>query len=109
MTFKSLEDVEEFIKEHKNESKLHSAIHFIIKEIKSDNKNYIGKTITDDYCNGLFGRGSYDDKIIIASGNGWVVGKTINDYSRENSFEFATFAENEDMEELIGSWSVEEN
>lgn len=56
------------------------------------------------FCNGFFGRDSYDDKIVIASGEDWVVGKTV----REGINEFAQFDDPEEMEDLIGRWTEEE-
>jgi hypothetical protein len=38
------------------------------------------------FCNGYFGRDSYNDKVIIASGEDWIVGK-----SRCDGVEFAKF------------------
>lgn len=56
------------------------------------------------YCNGYFGRDSYDDKIIIASGTDWIVAQT-----DEGSHEFAIFDEGENVERCIERWSREEN
>lgn len=55
------------------------------------------------FCNGYFGRDSYSDKIIIASGTNWIVGK-----SDDGSNEFASFDNEEEMENLIGKWGIEE-
>ena len=55
------------------------------------------------FCNGYFGRDSYDDKIIIASGEDWIVAKAD---SGQN--EFASFDSTEDMERLIGEGNKEE-
>jgi len=64
---------------------------------------FVGTTIYG-FCNGYFGRDSYDDKVIIASGENWIVGKTQYGY-----VEFASFDDGEEMEELIASWSVRED
>lgn len=61
------------------------------------------------YCNGFFGLDSYEDKIIVASGDGRIVGKTVRDYGRKDNFEFATFGENDNMEKMIKFWSVKDN
>lgn len=55
------------------------------------------------YCEGLF-RNCYDDKTIIASGENWIVVKDELD-----EVKFATFDENENMEELIKDWSKRDN
>lgn len=55
------------------------------------------------FCNGYFGRDSYNNKIIIASGDDWVVTK--DNYGMS---EFASFGNEDDMEELITSWNKEE-
>lgn len=52
------------------------------------------------YCDGYFGRDSYGEKVIIASGEDWVVA---NDWLNNN--EFASFEDSDDMEELIQDWS----
>lgn len=54
------------------------------------------------YCGGYFGRDSYTDKIIIASGENWLVAK--NGY---NEVEFASFDNKREMEESIEEWSKE--
>lgn len=64
---------------------------------------YVGIRIFG-YCNGFFGRDSYDDKTIIASGSDWIVAQTD---SGEN--EFATFEDGEEMERYIAYWSEESN
>lgn len=51
------------------------------------------------FCNGFFGRDSYEDKIIIASGDDWLVAKNDNGIS-----EFASFGSGDIMEELIADW-----
>lgn len=53
------------------------------------------------YCNGYFGRDSYEDKTIIASGEDWVVAKTEGGYK-----EFASFDNMESMKLLIKEWST---
>lgn len=54
------------------------------------------------FCNGYFGRDSYDDKIIIASGEDWIVAKS--EYGRN---EFASFDDVKEMNEYIEEWSTE--
>lgn len=54
------------------------------------------------FCNGYFGRDSYTDKAIIASGQDWIV--AIN---QRGETEFASFDPGDDMEELITEWSTE--
>jgi hypothetical protein len=56
------------------------------------------------YCNGYFGRDSYDDKIIIASGEDWIVAK-----SEEGLNEFASFDNPTEMWEQIEKWRIEED
>lgn len=55
------------------------------------------------FCNGYFGRDSYSDKMIIASGQNWIVAK-----GYEGRAEFASFDSHDDMEALIQEWSTEE-
>lgn len=55
------------------------------------------------FCNGYFGRDSYDNKIIIASGEDWIVAQT-----EEGLNDFASFEKPDDMELLIKEWSVKE-
>lgn len=64
---------------------------------------FVGTTIYG-YCNGFFGRYSYETKVIIASGKNWIVAQ--NDH--DSFAEFASFGEDEDMEALIAAWSIEE-
>jgi hypothetical protein len=54
------------------------------------------------FCNGYFGRDSYSNKIIIASGENWIVAK-----AAEGQNEFASFANGEEMHELIVRWNTE--
>jgi hypothetical protein len=56
------------------------------------------------FCNGFFGRDSYDDKIIIASGEDWIVAK--NDRGQN---EFATFDSTNEMWTMIDRWRNEED
>lgn len=53
------------------------------------------------FCGGAFGRDSYDDKIIIASGENWIVAK-----NEKGQNEFASFDDIEYMEEEIKEWSI---
>lgn len=55
------------------------------------------------YCNGYFGRDSYDDKIIIASGEDWIVAK-----NNRGQSEFASFDSTDEMWKLIDEWRFEE-
>jgi hypothetical protein len=61
---------------------------------------YVGVSIYG-FCNGYFGRDSYSDKIIIASGEDWIVAK-----NAEGVAEFASFEDGEEMDELIINWNV---
>lgn len=54
------------------------------------------------FCNGYFGRDAYADKIIIASGENWIVGRTDDGLN-----EFASFDSEDDMEQLITEWSTQ--
>jgi hypothetical protein len=56
------------------------------------------------FCNGYFGRDSYDDKLIIASGEDWIVAKNESGVN-----EFASFESVDEMQTLIEKWSVEED
>lgn len=56
------------------------------------------------FCNGYFGSDSYSDKVIIASGEDWIVGK-----SRCDGVEFAKFDDPKEMEECIKGWSFDED
>uniref|UniRef100_A0AAU8EHD8 Phage protein n=1 Tax=Bacillus phage Jabberwock TaxID=3163548 RepID=A0AAU8EHD8_9CAUD len=51
------------------------------------------------FCNGYFGRDSYDDKIIIASGENWIVAKC------ERGINWFSDIEADEMEELIQKWN----
>lgn len=55
------------------------------------------------FCNGYFGRDSYSDKTIIATGQNWIVG-----INQEGKNEFASFDDTDNMEELIKQWSTED-
>ncbi|MED3976090.1 hypothetical protein P4639_22090 [Priestia megaterium] len=55
------------------------------------------------FCNGYFGRDSYDDKTIIASGKDWIV--AMNESDRP---EFASFDSEEEMIEMVEAWTKEE-
>lgn len=63
---------------------------------------YIG-TILYGYCNGYFGRDSYDDKRIEAVGSDWVVVREENGMPN-----FASFSSTEEMEGFIKEWSKKE-
>ena len=54
------------------------------------------------YCEGAFGRYSYQEKTIIASGEDWVVVVDTDDIK-----EFASFKTVDEMWESIGRWRVE--
>ncbi|MGP0689889.1 hypothetical protein ACW5UC_25440 [Priestia aryabhattai] len=58
------------------------------------------------FCNGYFGRDSYDDKIIIASGENWIVAKSEHEGDLP---EFATFDDAEEMQEMIEKWKIDED
>jgi hypothetical protein len=60
----------------------------------------MSKIIKDGYCNGCFGR-RYDlhGAEIESEGSDWVVIRT-----KEGEPLFASFADNEDMEETINEW-----
>lgn len=64
--------------------------------------NFVGVKIFG-FCNGYFGRDSYDDKMIIANGENWIVTK--ND--REQT-EFASFDDTNEMKQMIGRWQTED-
>lgn len=55
------------------------------------------------FCNGYFGRDSYDDKVIVASGEDWIVAKNEKGHN-----EYATFDDPEEMDDLIEEWRTEE-
>jgi hypothetical protein len=55
------------------------------------------------FCNGFFGRDSYDDKIIIANGEDWIVTKDAKDIK-----EFATFENIDEMCQMINQWRQKE-
>ncbi len=59
------------------------------------------------YCNGYFGRDSYDNKRIEAEGIDWIVARSIENTSSQP--EFASFYSEEEKENLIKIWSVKEN
>lgn len=55
------------------------------------------------FCNGFFGRDSYSNKIIIASGESWIVTK-----NEDEEVEFAEFGVDDSIEELLKDWMVED-
>lgn len=62
---------------------------------------YIG-TVLYGYCNGFFGRDSYEDKRIEAIGCDWVVTRGIE----SGSPDFCSFKDNTEMLSNIGLWST---
>lgn len=70
--------------------------------VTHDKDKFVGITIYG-FCDGFFGRDSYEDKKIIASGGDWVVAKGTDDITV-----FATFNNADDMEVLIAEWSKED-
>lgn len=62
---------------------------------------FVGTTLFG-FCNGFFGRDSYEDKVIIASGSNWIVADSGSIHP-----EFASFGENENMAVYIHEWSIE--
>ena len=62
----------------------------------------IGKLIYG-YCNGYFGRDSYDTKRIEAEGWDWIVARELDENSRP---EFAQFNSEKEKQERINEWSV---
>lgn len=55
------------------------------------------------FCNGYFGRDSYDDKLIVGIGSDWVV-VSYDDGSKG----FASFDTYEEMFDCISKWRIEE-
>lgn len=56
------------------------------------------------FCNGVFGRDSYEDKVIIANGEDWIVVR-----NESGQTEFANFDSSDEMDELIEKWRNEED
>jgi len=54
------------------------------------------------YCNGFFGRDSYNNKRIEAEGIDWVVARAIDE---DASPEFAEFSSTSDKQKYIEDWS----
>lgn len=64
--------------------------------------NNIGRFIYG-FCDGYFGRDSYEDKIIVGEGYDWVV--VCSPYS---GLQFAEFPDGLMKQELIDKWSVDD-
>jgi len=66
---------------------------------------YVGKMLYG-YCNGFFGRDSYEDKCIEAFGPDWIIARDEDGY-----IHFASFGSEwqPKMLELINKWSIEES
>lgn len=62
---------------------------------------YVGIKILG-FCNGFFGRDDYEDKVIIASGDDWLIAK---DGEGETHFAHFNNGWKEDMERYIEEWS----
>lgn len=57
------------------------------------------------FCNGYFGRDSYENKRIEAIGVDWIVAREIE----SGEVLFATFDKPEEMLECVSRWSKDEN
>lgn len=63
----------------------------------------LGRTIYG-YCNGFFGRDSYEDKIIIAEGNTWILVR-----SKDSEYVMvANFENSAEKDEYVANWAIEE-
>lgn len=56
------------------------------------------------FCDGYFGRYSYEDKTIVASGEKWIV--VVNE---DGNFNFADFDDCESMRNIISKWTKEDD
>ena len=65
--------------------------------------NFVGIKIYG-FCEGYFGRDSYDDKLVIANGEDWMVVQ----YNDERK-DFASFNNVDEMSRCIAKWRVEED
>lgn len=65
----------------------------------------IGKIIYG-FCSGWFGRDDYNDKIIIAEGENWIVCKYVDGID-SNEVTFASFKSKEEKNNKIEEWSIE--
>ena len=68
---------------------------------KEEDEMYVG-TILYGFCNGYFGRDSYEDKRIEAIGADWIVAR--DEYGH---IHMATFDNTKEMEVKIAEWSKE--
>lgn len=64
--------------------------------------NFVGIKLYG-FCEGCFGRDSYDDKLIIANGEDWVVVQYDNGRK-----DFTSFDNTDEMWKCISKWRVEE-
>jgi len=55
------------------------------------------------YCNGFFGRDSYEPKRVEAEGRYWIVARRLDEAAQP---EFASFSNDAEMERLLDEWSV---
>lgn len=65
---------------------------------------YIGKTLYG-FCNGYFGRDSYDDKKIVYVGDNYIVAENENGYPETAIFEGMKESE---VHELISDWLIKD-
>ena len=68
-----------------------------------ETSKYLGVRIFG-FCNGYFGRDSYEDKVIEAIGHDWLVARGL-DSSRP---EMASFENWEELEKYVSEWSSQE-
>ena len=65
--------------------------------------NFVGVKIYG-FCEGYFGRDSYDDKLIVANGEDWIVVQYDNGRK-----DFTSFDNTDEMCQCISKWRIEED
>lgn len=56
MTFSSTEEIEVYFSQHAYAPEVHAAIDFLLSRTNDVQRNdFVGRVITDSYCNGFFG------------------------------------------------------
>ena len=67
----------------------------------------VGKVIYG-FCNGFFGRDDYENKIIIAEGDNWIVCKYCDDLASYR-VTFASFNNADQKQLFINAWMTDSN
>jgi len=105
MVFENIEQIKTYFSEHQFQSEVHEAIDFLLERVNDvQSGEFVGRTITDYYCNGFFGR-RYDltGSEIIENGNNFI---TIRDPDgADHTTYFSPGWQIRDMRTLIEEWT----